>query len=172
VQGFGELIGTLLVGYGLWYAYKGLVRLLTGEKDWWRPASRRQRYPYPAAGIVLGLVFVVLGLRFALHYAWEHAHVLGYVGLGLFVLVMALGVGQPRFLHPGWLGRLQDRFGKQRLALLQGKARQVDGEEWAEIVATETSFEQWVNRNAPGGGSAQGRRPRGYTREGDRESDK
>jgi hypothetical protein len=172
VQGLGELLGILLVGYGLWYAYKGFVRLLTGEKDWWRPANRRQRYPYPAAGVVLGLCFAVLGLRFALNYVWEHARVLGYVGLGLFVVVMLLGVVQPRFLHPRWYGQLQDRLGKQRLVLLQGKARQVDGEEWAEIVASEASFEQWVNRTAPGGSSGQGRRPRGYAKDTDREPDK
>lgn len=171
MTGLGELLGALLVGYGMWYVYKGLVRLLTGEKDWFRPASRRQRYPYPAAGIVLGLVFVVLGLRFSLNYVWEQAKVLGYVGLGLFVMVMLLGVVQPRFLHPRWYGRLQDRLGKQRLALLQGKARQVEGDEWAEIVATEASFEEWVNRNAPGS-SAQGRRPRGYAKDRDREPDK
>jgi hypothetical protein len=172
VAGLGELIGIALVGYGMWYVYKGLVRLLTGEKDWWRPTSRRQRYPYPAAGIMLGLVFAVLGLRFALNYVWEQAKVLSYVGVGLFVVVMTLGVTQPRFLHPRWLGRLQDRLGKQRLMLLQGKARQVDGEEWGEIVATESSFDAWVNRNAPSSSSAQERRPRGYAKNRDRESDK
>ena len=156
MQLFAELVGVVLVGYGMWYTYKGIVRIASGEKDWWRPASRQQRYPYPAAGILLGTCFVVLGLRFALHNVWAQAHVLSYVGIGLFVLVMVTGVVQPRFLHPRWYGRLQDRLGKQRLMLLQRKAQQTAVDEWAEIVASDTAFEQWVNRNAPS--SAPGRR--------------
>lgn len=168
MQLFAEFVGVLLVGYGMWYAYKGIVRLWSGEKDWWRPANRQQRYPYPAAGILLGLTFVVLGLRFALNSVWADARALGYVGIGLFVLVMLIGVLQPRFLHPGWYGRLQDRLGKQRLVLLQQAARQVPADEWAEITATQGAFEHWVNHNTP---SAVPSRRRGYKPNQDRESD-
>jgi hypothetical protein len=145
------------------------VRLLSSEKDWWRPLSRQQRYPYPAAGMILGLCFVVLGLRFALHNVWAQATTLSYVGIGLFVLVLVLGVVQPRFLHPGWYGRLQDRLGKQRLLLLQREAQKTEPGEWTEIIASDAAFEQWVNRNAPS--SAQGRR-RTYAKDTKRESKK
>jgi hypothetical protein len=134
----------------MWYSYKGLVRLFSGEKDWWRPASRRQRYPYPAAGVMLGICFIVLGLRFALNNVWEQASLLSYVGIGLFVVVLLLGILQPRFLHPKWYGRLQDRLGKQRLMLLQREAQKTDLDEWAVIAKSDAAFEQWVNRNAPG----------------------
>jgi hypothetical protein len=168
VQLFAEFIGVILVGYGMWYGYKGIVRLLTGEKDWWRPSNRQQRYPYPAAGILLGICFVVLGLRFALDNVWAQARLLGYVGIGLFVLVLVAGVVQPRFLHPKWYGRLYDRLGRQRLMLLQQEARKVPSDEWNEIVATEGAFDYWVNRTAPN--RAPGR-PRGYQPDTDRESD-
>ena len=170
MQLFAEFVGVVLVGYGMWYVYKGIVRLAGGEKDWWRPENRKQRYPYPAAGILLGICFAVLGLRFALNSVWEQARALGYVGIGLFVLVLVLGVVQPRFLHPKWYGRLQDQLGKQRLMLLQREAQRTDIDEWAMIVASDTAFEQWVNRNAPS--SPQGRRRRTYTQDTDRESDK
>jgi hypothetical protein len=153
----------------MWYAYKGLVRLFGGEKDWWRPANRQQRYPYPAAGVILGICFIVLGLRFALHNVWEQASLLSYVGIGLFVVVLLLGVLQPRFLHPKWYGRLQDRFGRQRLMLLQREAQKTDPDEWAVIVKSDAAFEQWVNRNAPG--STPPRR-RGYDRSKESESKK
>jgi hypothetical protein len=161
VQLFAEFVGVLLVGYGMWYGYKGFVRLFGKEKDWWRPASRRQRYPYPAAGVMLAICFIVLGLRFALNNVWEQARVLGYVGIGLFVVVLLLGVLQPRFLHPKWYGRLQDRFGKQRLMLLQREAQKTDVDEWASIVESDVAFEQWVNRNAPGNLPS---RRRGYSK--------
>lgn len=165
-----ELIGVALVAYGIWYSYKGIVRLTGSQKDWWRPRSRRQRYPYPAAGILLGLCFIVLGLRFALNNVWEHARVLGYVGIGLFVLVLLLGILQPRFLHPRWYGRLQDRLGKQRLAFLQREAQKMDGVEWGEIADSASAFEQWVNRTAPN--NRKGRRGRGYEKRTESEPDK
>ena len=169
MQLFAELIGVVLVGYGMWYIYRGAVRLLGKEKDWWRPVSRQQRYPYPAAGILLGICFAVLGLRFALNNAWEQSHILSYVGIGLFVLVLVTGVVQPRFLHPQWYGRLQDRHGKRGVALLQRKAQQTEPGEWTEIVDSDSAFEQWVNRNAPS--SAHGRR-RGYAKKTDSEPNK
>lgn len=168
MQLFTEFVGLVLVGYGIWYGYKGLVRLLTGEKDWWRPSNRKQRYPYPVAGVLLGITFVVLGLRFALHNVWAQARSLGYVGIGLFVLVLLIGVVQPRFFHPGWYGRLQDRLGKQRLMLLQQAARQVPSDEWTEITATEGAFDHWFDRNAP---NAAPSRRRGYNKPTDREPD-
>ena len=167
MQLFAEFVGVILVGYGLWYVYRGFVRLFSGEKDWWRPISRQQRYPYPAAGVLLGVCFVVLGLRFALNNVWEQARVLSYVGIGLFVLVMLTGVVQPRFLHPGWYGRLQDRLGKQRLMLLQREARKVPADEWTEILSTEGAFDHWVSRSAP---SVPQVRRRGYKQDTDRES--
>jgi hypothetical protein len=163
---FAEFVGVLLVGYGIWYGYKGVVRVFSGEKDWWRPATRQQRYPYPAAGIVLGICFIVLGLRFALNNVWEQARTLSYAGIGLFVVVVLLGVVQPRFLHPKWYGRLQDALGKQRLMLLQRKARTIPSDEWAEIVSTEGAFEHWVQQNAP---SRPVGRQRGYKPDADRE---
>jgi hypothetical protein len=166
---FAELVGVVLVGYGIWYGYRGFVRLLSGEKDWWRPLNRQQRYPYPAAGILLGVTFVVLGLRFALNNVWGGARALSYVGIGLFVLVLVTGVVQPRFFHPKWYGRLQDRLGKQRLMLLQRKARTVPADDWTEIVATEATFDHWVDLNAP---SRPVGRQRGYKPDADRESNK
>ena len=166
---FAEFIGVLLVGYGIWYAYKGLVRLFSAEKDWWRPATRQHRYPYPAAGLLLGVCFIVLGLRFALNNVWEHARFLSYVGIGLFVLVLLIGVLQPRFLHPTWYGRLQDSLGKQRLMLLQREARKVPPDEWTEILATQGAFEHWVSRNTPSQPPA---RRHGYKPGTDREPDK
>ena len=170
MQFFAELVGVVLVGYGIWYGYKGILRVLGSEKDWWRPENRQQRYPYPAAGILLGICFIVLGLRFALHNVWEQARTLSYVGIGLFVLVLVTGVVQPRFFHPKWYGRLQDRLGKQRLMLLQREAQKTDVDEWTMIIASESAFEQWVNRNAPS--STPGRRPRGYAQDTDREPKK
>ena len=166
---FAEMIGVVLVGYGIWYGYKGIVRLFSGEKDWWRPLNRQQRYPYPAAGVMLGVCFIVLGLRFALNNVWPGARALSYVGIGLFVLVLATGVVQPRFLHPGWYGRLEGRLGKQRLGLLQRVARKVPPEEWIEILATEGAFEHWVDQNAPSRPVA---RQRGYKPDTDREPKK
>ena len=168
MQLFAEFVGVVLVAYGIWYSYKGIMRLLGSEKDWWRPQNRQQRYPYPAAGILLGICFVVLGLRFALNNVWEQARTLSYVGIALFVLVLTVGVVQPRFLHPGWYGRLQDRLGKQRLMLLQREAQKVESDEWAEIIALDAAFDQWVNRAAPS--RPQGRQ-RGYVKDTDRESD-
>jgi len=169
VAGFAEIIGLVLVGYGIWYAYKGILRLFTGEKDWWRPLTRQQRYPYPAAGVLLGICFVVLGLRFALNNVWEHARTLSYAGIATFVLVLVTGVVQPRFLHPAWYGGLEDRLGKQRLGLLQREARKVPPDEWTEILATQGAFEHWVDRNAP---SRPVGRQRGYKPDTDREPKK
>jgi hypothetical protein len=170
-----ELIGIFLVGYGIWFTYKGIVRITSGEKDWWRPTSRRNRYPYPVAGTLLGICFVVLGLRFALNSVWEHARVLSYVGIGLFALVLITGIVQPRFLHPRWYGQLQDRLGREGLARLRRQAFEVDAEEWAEIVASDSAFEAWVNRKTPGrvmpGGPPRAT-GRGYSRSQDRETDK
>jgi hypothetical protein len=166
---FYEFVGVMLVGYGIWYGYKGIVRLFGSEKDWWRPRTRRQRYPYPAAGVLLGICFVVLGLRFAIQNVWEHARILGWVGIGLVIVVIVLGVVQPRFLHPRWYARLHDRLDRRRVILLQQKAQRTPYDEWVEVVASDASFEQWVNRNVPS--SPQGR-GRAYAKNTDRESDK
>jgi hypothetical protein len=169
VAQFAEMVGVILVGYGMWYGYKGLVRLFTGEKDWWRPLTRQQRYPYPAAGVLLGICFIVLGLRFALNNVWEQARTLSYAGIGAFVLVLVTGVVQPRFLHPTWYGGLEDRLGKQRVGLLLREARKVPADEWSEILTTEGAFEHWVDQNAP---SRPASRQRGYKPDIDREPKK
>jgi hypothetical protein len=120
------------------------------DKNWWRPKSRRERYPYPAAGILLGICFVTLGIRFALHYTWDNARVLGYVGGGLFVVILVAGVAQPRFLHPRWYGALEDRLGRKGMLRLRSAAFNLDQDEWLEVTASEDEFIAWVDRAMPG----------------------
>lgn len=151
---FAELIGVVLVGYGMWFAYKGVMRALGlrtlgDHKDWWRPPRNKKRYPYPAAGVLLGLCFALLGVRFALDGVWDSASLLGYVGAGLFVVVLVIGVVQPRFLHPRWYRRLRDRLGKDGMSRLQRAAYALEDEEWAEINATPLTFDRWVDRVMP-----------------------
>jgi hypothetical protein len=161
-----ESIGLILVGYGIWFASKGVNRQWGMERDWWRPVTRQDRYPYPSAGILLGVFFVLIGLRFALNNVWVNARILGYVGGGLFVVVVGIGVAQPRFLHPRWYGALEDRLGKKGMSRLRGAAFKVEPEEWVEVVASETTFDAWVRRTAPG--SAQ-RANRGYEKPAENE---
>jgi hypothetical protein len=144
-----ELIGVALVGYGMWFAYKGLLRVAGDGKDWWRPLRNRKRYPYPAAGVLLGICFALLGLRFALNSVWPSAKILGYIGGGLFIVVLVIGVAQPRFLHPKWYGRLWDRFGKEGMSRLQRAAFALEDQEWIEINASPTTFSRWVDRVMP-----------------------
>ena len=147
--GAAEVIGLALVGYGVWFAIRGIGMLVWGRRDWWRPLDRRKRYPYPVAGVLLGLCFVLLGLRFALHFSWEGAPVLGYTGGGLFVLVFVIGVAQPRFLHPQWYRALEDRLGKEAMRHLRAAAFKLEKEEWIEVDATDESFNAWVDETAP-----------------------
>jgi hypothetical protein len=154
-----ELIGVALVGYGMWFAYKGLLRVAGEGKDWWRPLHNRKRYPYPAAGVLLGVCFALLGARFALNSVWSSAKILGYIGGGLFVVVLVIGVAQPRFLHPKWYGRLWDRFGREGMSRLQRAAIALEDQEWIEINASPITFSRWVDRVMP-----RARRPgRGYS---------
>ena len=145
-----EMIGLVLVGYGIWFAARGVGMWFGTDKNWWRPKSRRERYPYPAAGILLGICFVILGTRFALNYTWDNARILGYVGGGLFVIVLVAGVAQPRFLHPRWYGALEDRLGKKGMLQLRSVAFNLDQDEWLEITASEVEFNAWVDRAIPG----------------------
>ena len=150
-----ELIGVFLVGYGIWFAAQGIHKALGTDKDWWRPRRSKRHYPYPFAGFMLGICFVLLGARFALNTVWPHASILGYVGGGIFVLVVVIGVAQPRFLHPRWYGRLEDRFGREGVQRLKAEALRLEEETWIELEATETAFDQWVKRvmpQAPGAG--------------------
>jgi hypothetical protein len=140
--GPAEAIGLMLVGYGVWFTIRGVGMLVWGRRDWWRPLDRRKRYPYPVAG-------VLLGLSFALHYSWEGAPVLGYTGGGLFVLVFVIGVAQPRFLHPQWYRALEDRLGKESVRRLRAEAFKLEKEEWLEVDATDESFNAWVDQTAP-----------------------
>ena len=107
-------LGLILTGYGVWFTIKGIGMLWGERKDWWRPLDRRSRYPYPAAGLLLGVCFVLFGLRYTLHYAWARASVLGYVGGGLFGVVLLAGIIQPRFLHPRWYETWRTAWGKSR----------------------------------------------------------
>jgi hypothetical protein len=144
-----ELIGVFLVGYGMWFTYKGILRVLGSDKDWWRPLRNRKRYPYPVAGILLGTCFVLLGTRFALNSAWARASILGYAGAGLFVVVLVVGIAQPRFLHPKWYSALWDRFGKEGMSRLQRAANELEDDEWTEINASPVTFDRWVDRVMP-----------------------
>jgi hypothetical protein len=136
--------------------------MLWGDrKDWWRPLDRKNRYPYPAAGLLLGLCFVLFGLRYALNYAWAGAPRLSYVGIGLFAFVLLAGIIQPRFLHPRWYGALEDRLGKKAMTRLRAEAHKLDGEEWAEVTSSKESFDEWVDGALP----HQQRQSRGFRRE-------
>lgn len=143
-----EVIGLALIIYGVWFGARGLGMWFDGDKEWWRPTSRKSRYPYPAAGVLLGVFFVLLGGRFALHYLWEYAPLLGYIGGVLFLVVVLAGVAQPRFLHPKWYGRLEDALGKEGVRDLRAEALRMEAEEWHETAATQETFEAWVRRTA------------------------
>jgi hypothetical protein len=157
-----EVIGLALIGYGIWFGARGVVVWTTAKKEWWRPVDRRNRYPYPAAGILLGVFFVILGARFALHYVWPRAAALGYAGGILFLVVLAAGVGQPRFLHPPWYRELEDRVGRKGVQQLRSAAFKMDKEEWLEIAESESEFRAWVERTAP----VQVHHTRGYKKVG------
>ena len=157
-----ELIGLFLVGYGIWFGARGIGLWVGTSREWWRPSSRKGRYPYPASGVLLGIFFMLLGGRFALHYAWEGAPILGYVGIGLFAIVLAVGVGQPRFLHPPWYGALEDRLGKKGMHRLRSAAFKLDAEEWGEVNASDEAFDAWVKEAVP----AQRAVSRGYQKPG------
>ena len=158
----GELMGIFLVGYGIWFLAEGVKRQFNGAKDWWRPTRGKRRYPYPVAGMLLGLVFVAMGLVFALNHLWENARVMAWVGGGLFVLVLVSGIGQPRFLHPRWYGDLQDRHGRKAILQLKQAALATEDEDWQAIAATESAFDAWVARTLPFNRSALSR---GYNKE-------
>ena len=157
-----QVIGLALIGYGIWFGARGVGIWTTAKKEWWRPADRRNRYPYPAAGILLGVFFMILGARFGLHYIWPRAAVLGYAGGILFLVVLAAGVGQPRFLHPPWYRELEERVGKKGVQQLRSAAFKMDKEEWLEIAESESEFKAWVERTAP----VQVHHTRGYKKVG------
>jgi hypothetical protein len=141
-----EAIGVFLVGYGIWFTSKGVQMALGIGKDWWRPESGKKRYPYPVAGLVLGICFTVLGLRFALNSIWIHVQILSYVGGALFIVVLVIGITQPRFLHPRWYRRLEDRYGKEGVAHLKRAAYQLENEQWIEVCSTDEAFDHWVKQ--------------------------
>lgn len=159
-----ELIGIALVAYGIWFAARGVDMMwFNAKKDWWRPIRHQNRYPYPVAGILLGVCFALLGLRFALNNVWDQARILGLAGGALFVIVLVAGVSQPRFLHPKWYGELEDRFGKKAMIRIRAAAYAMDGEEWSEVSATDETFKRWVERTAP---KVEEPKNRGYTKSG------
>jgi len=144
-----EMIGLALIGYGIWFGVRGIAMWVGSDKIWWRPLGQKNRYPYPAAGALLGVCFMILGARFALHYLWENAGILGYIGGGIFLIVLVVGVGQPRFLHPRWYGALEDRLGKKGMTRLRTAALKLDVDEWLEIAASENRFIEWANKTVP-----------------------
>jgi hypothetical protein len=156
-----ELIGVCLVGYGIWFMSRGVKNHLGIDKDWWRPLGHQKRYPYPVAGILLGVCFVLLGLRFALNTTWGYANILGYAGGALFVVVLVIGVAQPRFFHPQWYSQLEARLGKKGMLRLRHAAFQVEADEWLEVVASEVSFNEWVDKVMP---AQRLQQSRGYAR--------
>jgi hypothetical protein len=160
MQAGAVFIGLILTGYGVWFTVRGIGMVWGDRKDWWRPMDRKSRYPYPVAGLLLGVCFVLFGLRYTLHFTWASAPMLGYAGGGLFVIVLLAGIIQPRFLHPRWYGDLEDRLGKKAVARLRAKAHRLDGEEWLEITASKESFDEWVDDALP----HQPRQSRGFKR--------
>jgi len=149
-----ELIGVVLIGYGIWFGSRGVRMQFNSDKEWWRPTHRNKRYPYPVSGMLLGVFFMLLGGRFALNYAWEQAALLGYIGAGMFVIVVVVGVAQPRIFHPKWYRQLEDRLGKKAVPKVRAAALKMETAEWAEIVASEARFEEWVQDTAPRTGRA------------------
>ena len=160
-----EFLGVVLVGYGIWFASEAVRRVFGTQKDWWRPVKGKRRYAYPVASVLLGVCFVVAGLSAALNSVWASASILLYVAAGMFVLVLVVGVAQPRFLHPRWYGALEDRYGVKGVARLKEAALQMDDEEWIELAASEDLFDDWAHRTAPRKSSKQGR---GYKKQGDK----
>jgi hypothetical protein len=174
---FAELIGLFLVGYGIWFASKGVQMALGIGKDWWRPLERRKRYPYPVAGVALGVCFAVLGLRFALNRIWAHVQILSWVGGGLFILVLVVGIIQPRFLHPRWYGRLEDRYGREAVAHLKQAAHRLEDEQWIEVCSTDEAFDWWARQAMSGWTPSRvtdkaQRSGRAYTKDTDRNTHK
>jgi hypothetical protein len=144
-----ELIGLVMVGYGIWFGVRGAKMYLSGDKSWWRHPSRKERYPYPAAGFLLSFVFVLSGSVFLLHYTWPNARMLGYAAGVVFVFVLVIGVVQPSILHPRWYGQLEKQFGRKAMDKLRAAAYAVPIEEWREIVASDEAFHAWVAETAP-----------------------
>lgn len=144
-----ELIGLVLVVYGVWFGFRGVKMYLGDDKSWWRQPSRKERYPYPAAGFLLGVVFVLAGLAFLLHFAWANARILGYVAGGIFLVVLIIGTVQPRILHPRWYGQLERQFGRKGMDQLRAAAYALPIEEWREVIASNETFNAWVVQTAP-----------------------
>lgn len=154
-----EFIGLIMIGYGIWFGVRGVKMYLSTDKSWWRHLSRKERYPYPAAGSLLSLVFILSGSVFLLYYSWPHARTLGYAAGVVFILVLVIGTAQPRIFHPRWYGQLEERFGRKAMDKLRAAACQVPIEEWREIIASDDAFDAWVAQATP----AQPRRQsRGY----------
>jgi hypothetical protein len=98
---------------------------------------------------LLGVCFVLMGLVFALSNVWANVRILVWVGIGVFVLVLIAGIGQPRFLHPRWYGELEDRFGKKGVMQLRRAAFQMEDKDWKEVVSSKAFFDEWVKRAMP-----------------------
>ncbi|MBN1935772.1 MAG: hypothetical protein JW934_13975 [Anaerolineae bacterium] len=150
MTGVAEMIGLIMVGYGLWYGFRGIKIHFSTDKSWWRYLSRRERYPYPAAGLLLSLVFVLAGLVFLLHFLVENATYFGYAAGIVFVLVLIIGIWQPRALHPRWYRELEDRVGKKEMRKLKAAAYEMPSEEWRAIATSDTEFSAWVDKIVPG----------------------
>lgn len=145
-----EMIGLALIGYGLWFGFRGIKMHFSNDKGWWRHLSHKERYPYPAAGLLLSLVFVLAGLAFLLHFHVENAAYFGYVAGIAFIFVLIVGVWQPRVFHPRWYRDLEDQVGKKGMQKLKAVAYEMPVEEWREIATSDASFSAWVDKTVPG----------------------
>ncbi|MBN1579283.1 MAG: hypothetical protein JXA89_01175 [Anaerolineae bacterium] len=144
-----ELIGLIMVAYGIWFGARGVRMYLSSDKSWWRHPSRKERYPYPAAGFLLSFVFILSGLVFLLYYTWANARMLGYAAGVVFIFVLVIGVAQPSVFHPRWYSQLEKRLGKNGMTKLRAAAYAVPTEEWREIVASDETFNAWVTEAVP-----------------------
>lgn len=144
-----ELIGLALIGYGIWFGIRGVKMYLSDDKSWWRHPSRKERYPYPAAGLLLSLVFILAGLAFLLHYAWANARTLGYAAGAVFLLVLIIGITQPSIFHPHWYGQLEKQIGRKGMDKLRAAAYAMPIEEWLQIIASSETFDAWIAETAP-----------------------
>ena len=160
-----EFIGLTLIGYGIWFGFRGIKIYFSTDKSWWRYPSRKERYPYPVAGLLLSLVFVLAGLVFVLYHTFgEQARAFGYAAGAAFILVLVIGIAQPPIFHPKWYARLQKKFGKKGVAQLKTAAYKMPLEEWQEIAASHDVFTEWATKTAP---AQTHHHSRGYKKSGD-----
>ena len=67
----------------------------------------------------------------------------------MFIVVLVIGIAQPRIFHPRWYGRLWDRFGREGMQRLKRAAHELEDDEWIEIDSSALTFDRWVERVMP-----------------------